>query len=131
MITRRTTLAALPALLGAASSSASSQDGGENLKTFEMDALIAERAESGRPYLPFLDLPTLRCGLYVLPKGGEDGQNPHDADEVYYVLSGKAKIRVEGEVQPVTTGSVIYVKANAEHRFIDIEEETQLLVFFD
>lgn len=102
-----------------------------NLLTFDMDELVAKRALSERPYLPFLDLPSLRCGLYVLPAGGEDGQNPHQTDEVYYVLSGKAKIRVEDEVQAVSTGSVIYVKAHAEHRFIDIEEEIQLLVFFD
>lgn len=99
--------------------------------TFEMDELIAESAKSGRPYLPFLDLPTLRCGLYVLPAGGDDGQSPHETDEVYYVLSGNGKIRVEGEVQPVSAGSVIYVKAHADHRFIDIEEELRLLVFFD
>lgn len=131
MITRRTTLAALPALLGAGASSTSSAQDGTSLETFEMDALINERAESGRPYLPFLNRDTLRCGLYVLAAGAEDGQNPHETDEVYYVLSGKANIRVDGEVRPVTTGTVIFVKAQAEHKFIDIEEEIRLLVFFD
>jgi mannose-6-phosphate isomerase-like protein (cupin superfamily) len=103
----------------------------DNVATFEMEDLLSRRADSGRPYLPFLDRSTLRCGVYVLPAGGEDRQQPHDSDEVYYVLSGRGSIRVDGDVRAVAAGSVIYVKAGADHRFIDIEQELQLLVFFD
>jgi quercetin dioxygenase-like cupin family protein len=136
MVTRRESLTVLASLAGMATSSSwlsaagASQDD-VSVRTFAIDELVSQRASSGRPYLPFLDLPTLRCGLYVLAAGAEDGQSPHDTDEVYYTLSGKAKITVEGEVEPVEAGSVIYVKAHAEHRFVDIEEELRLLVFFD
>lgn len=133
MLTRRKMLSPvgpLSALAALTSPAAANQDG-DDVITFEMDELVSERAASGRPYLPFLNLPTLRCGLYVLPAAGEDKQSPHETDEVYYVVSGRAKIRVEGDVRSVSPGSVIYVKAGAEHRFIDIEEEIRLLVFFD
>lgn len=133
-LTRRSTLfSALAGLAGAIGlrPHASAQDDGDDVLSFEMEELLARRAESGRPYLPFLDRSTLRCGVYVLPAGGEDRQQPHETDEVYYVLSGSASIRVEGDVRHVSAGSVIFVKAGAEHRFIDIEQELQLLVFFD
>ena len=132
MVTRRTAITALPALVGTTSARAASPaQAGDALETFEIDELRARRESSGRPYLPFLDRPTLRCGLYVLPAGGEDRQSPHETDEVYYVLSGRSKIVVDGESRDVSTGSVIFVKAGAEHRFVDIEEDIELLVFFD
>jgi mannose-6-phosphate isomerase-like protein (cupin superfamily) len=69
-------------------------------------------------------------GMYVLPAGGTDPQSPHTEDEVYYVLSGKAQIKVGEEDRAVQAGSIVYVAKNAEHRFHTIEEELTLLVFF-
>ena len=69
-------------------------------------------------------------GLYVLPAGGTDPQSPHTEDEVYYVVSGKAKILVAEENRDVQAGSIIYVEKNVEHRFHSIEEELMILVFF-
>ena len=37
-------------------------------------------------YKEFLRVDALSCGLYRLAAGSEDMQNPHDEDEVYYVL---------------------------------------------
>jgi mannose-6-phosphate isomerase-like protein (cupin superfamily) len=48
-------------------------------------------------------------GLYVLPEEGVDHQEPHEQDEVYYVVSGRAKIEVEGENRDVKAGSVVYI----------------------
>ena len=97
-------------------------------EVFPLADLVAQRKESGRPYLPFLNVPT--TGLYALPAGGTDGQQPHNKDEVYYVIEGRAGITIDSETYPVEPGSVIFVAAHAEHRFHDIEEDLQLLVFF-
>ena len=97
---------------------------------YEIDKLLAERERSGRLYHGFLRVPALHAGVYVLPAGGTDPQSPHDEDEVYYVLRGRAGFRVDGEELSVKPGDVIYVKAGAEHRFHSIEEELELLVFF-
>jgi mannose-6-phosphate isomerase-like protein (cupin superfamily) len=72
----------------------------------------------------------LSVGLYTLPAGGVDDQTPHGEDEVYYVVSGRAKIKVEGEDHPVQPGTVLFVPARAEHRFHDINEELVLVVFW-
>jgi mannose-6-phosphate isomerase-like protein (cupin superfamily) len=69
-------------------------------------------------------------GVYVLPAGGTDPQSPHTEDEVYYVVRGKAQIRVENEDRLVQAGSIVYVAKNVEHRFHSIEEELTVLVFF-
>ncbi len=49
---------------------------------------------------------------------------------MYYVLRGRARMRVGAEDRAVGAGSVIFVAAEVEHRFHDIAEELALLVFF-
>ena len=46
------------------------------------------------------------------------------------MLAGRAELEVEGERQAVEPGSVAFVARRAEHRFIDIVEDLELLVVF-
>ncbi len=50
--------------------------------------------------------------LLSYPPGGQD--------ELYYIISGRAILRVKEEDQPVRPGSIIFVKANVEHHFHSI-----------
>ncbi len=101
-----------------------------SVDAFEIDGLLLERARSGRLYHEFIRTHDLSVGLYVLPAGGTDPQGPHTEDEVYHVVSGRARIRLGEEDRAVTAGSVIFVPADAEHRFHDIKEELVILVVF-
>jgi mannose-6-phosphate isomerase-like protein (cupin superfamily) len=92
--------------------------------------LISQREASSKLYLEFLKVPDLSMGIYVLPAGGSDPQSPHTEDEVYYVISGKAKILVANENRDVQAGSIVYAAKNVAHRFHSIEEELMVLVFF-
>jgi mannose-6-phosphate isomerase-like protein (cupin superfamily) len=94
------------------------------------DTLLAEQREGGEPWLEFLRVPALRAGLYVLAPGAWDHQTPHEEDEIYYVVSGKAKFEAGNSSQDVRAGSLIYVAARQEHRFTDITEELRVLVCF-
>ena len=100
------------------------------MDAFELDALLRVRADSGRPYHEFIRTHDLSVGVYVLPVGGTDPQGPHTEDEVYHVVSGRATIRVGDEDRPVAPGSVVFVGADVEHRFHDIEDELVVLVVF-
>jgi len=100
------------------------------MQAYELTQLIQQRADSNKLYLEFLKVPDLSMGLYVLPAGGTDPQSPHTEDEVYYVVSGKAQIKVADEDRAVQAGSIVYVAKNVEHRFHSIEEELTVLVFF-
>lgn len=97
---------------------------------FDLPTVSAERAQAGKLYQEFLRVPALSAGVYVLPAGGTDPQTPHKEDEVYYVVRGHAKMRVGPEEQVVKSGSVIFIAAQVEHRFFDISEELEVLVFF-
>lgn len=100
------------------------------MEAYEVSQLISQQRESNKPYLEFLKAPDLSMGLYVLPAGGMDPQSPHTEDEVYYVVTGRAEIRVGDEDRAVQAGSIVYVAKNAEHRFHSIEEALTVLVFF-
>ena len=100
------------------------------MQAFELAPLLSQRESSNKSYLEFLKVPDLSMGLYVLPADGVDAQLPHTEDEVYYVLSGVARIQVADEDREVQAGSIVYVAKNVEHRFHSIEEELTLLVFF-
>jgi mannose-6-phosphate isomerase-like protein (cupin superfamily) len=97
---------------------------------FHIDDLSQQRAEKSKLYLEFLRIPAMSAGVYVLPEGGTDPQKPHREDEMYYVVRGRARMQVGSEQAGVRTGSVIFVEAELEHRFYDIEEELEVLVFF-
>src|SRR5215212_406240 len=100
------------------------------MDAFEIDDLLAERRQLQKAYLEFLRVPALSAGLYVLPAGAGDPQQPHTEDEVYYIVGGRGQILVAGESRPVGPGSIVYVKANDQHRFHDITEDLSILVFF-
>ena len=100
------------------------------MDAFEIAAVEADRVAAGRLYHEFLRVPSVSAGLYVLEAGADDPQGPHQQDEIYYVIAGRARIRVAGEDRAVQAGSVVFVAKHVEHRFHSIEERLSLLVVF-
>jgi mannose-6-phosphate isomerase-like protein (cupin superfamily) len=97
---------------------------------FHVNDLTRELAGKGKLYFEFLRVPAMSAGVYVLPKGGTDPQKPHREDEMYYVVRGSARMQIGSDHAEVSDGSVIFVEAELEHKFFDIEEELEVLVFF-
>ena len=100
------------------------------MQAFEINDLRQIQAERGKLYYEFLREASLSLGLYVLPAGGTDPQQPHNEDEVYYVVSGRALITVGEETQAIQPGSTVFVGKHVPHKFHDISEALTLLVFF-
>ena len=96
---------------------------------FQIDDLLRQRSKD-KKYFEFLRVPAMSAGIYVLPKGGADLQKPHREDEMYYVVRGRAHMQIGPDHAEVRAGSIIFVEAELEHRFYDIEEELEVLVFF-
>ena len=64
------------------------------------------------------------------PAGSVDDQTPHGEDEVYHVAAGRARLLIGEEAVPVEPGTVAFVAAGVEHRFVDITEDLDVLVFW-
>jgi mannose-6-phosphate isomerase-like protein (cupin superfamily) len=97
---------------------------------FELRELDNDRAASGRLYEEFLRVPAMSMGLYVLEAGAEDPQSPHNEDEAYIVMAGRAVIDVDGEDRAVGPGSVVFVAAHVPHRFHSISQRLEVMVVF-
>ena len=99
-------------------------------RLFHIDDLSRQRVAKNKSYFEFLRVPAMSAGVYVLPKGGTDPQKPHGEDEMYYVVRGAARMQIGTDHREVCAGSVIFVEAQIEHRFYDIQDDLELLVFF-
>ena len=81
-------------------------------------------------YVEHLSVPDLSVGTYSIPAGGLDDQTPHTEDEIYVVAAGRARIVTAGGSAEIGPGSVIYVPAAEEHRFVDVTEDLCRVVVF-
>lgn len=105
------------------------------MQSFEISNLQSEIERSGERWREFLRVPALSAGLYRLPAGDTDPQQPHTEDEIYYVLRGRARFQAQfgqadGEDREVSPGTVLFVPARVEHRFHSIREDLVVLVIF-
>ena len=97
---------------------------------FLLDDLFAALDATRHDFGEFLRAPGLSLSVAVWAAGAVDDQQPHVEDEVYYVASGRARLRVDLDDHEVAPGSVVYVPAGVEHRFYEISEELRVLVFW-
>ena len=100
------------------------------MQAYQTEKLLAEYENAGMLYLEFLRTNSMSLGIYKLEAGAVDPQTPHDEDEVYYVISGKGKVRVGEEDRKVKPGSIIFVAKQVPHQFHSIEEDLAILVMF-
>jgi mannose-6-phosphate isomerase-like protein (cupin superfamily) len=97
---------------------------------FEVSQLLAGLSSERHDFAEFFRTETLSLTIARWPAGSVDDQQPHTEDEVYYVISGRAVLRVADGRVPVTAGSVVFVAAGVEHRFEEISETLDVLVFW-
>jgi mannose-6-phosphate isomerase-like protein (cupin superfamily) len=96
-------------------------------QTFELEEPQADRSRS---CAEFLRRPGLSMAIYHVSVGGKDPQHPHAADEIYVVLAGRGTLVVEGEKLDVGPGTVVSLDVAADHRFVDVTEDLQVLAVF-
>jgi mannose-6-phosphate isomerase-like protein (cupin superfamily) len=99
---------------------------------FELSDIVARLASDRHDFAEFFRSPSGSLSLTVArwPAGSVDDQQPHTEDEVYYVAAGRAQLNVDGEIAPVGPGSVAFVAAGVEHRFVEIAGDLEVLVFW-
>ncbi len=105
-------------------------EGNEGWQVIDLNELADAEGSDAVSYREFLNVDSMHCGIYRLAAGSKDMQTPHDEDEMYYVLSGRARLKLDDEVREVKPGTLMYVAATQEHSFFEIEEDMVLLVIF-
>ncbi len=65
-----------------------------------------------------------------LKPGGKDTQEPHDSDEIYYIIRGNGYLKINKKDYAVSEGKVFFVAKNVEHNFFGNTEDLIVLYFF-
>lgn len=99
---------------------------------FALSQVARRLAADRHDFTEFFRAPSGGLSLTVArwPAGSVDDQQPHTEDEVYYVWSGRAVLTVGDERLTVEPGSLAFVAAGVEHRFSEISEDLETLVFW-
>src|SRR5205809_805787 len=83
-----------------------------------------------KKYFEFARTSDFSAGVYRIPAGSDDPQKPHNQDELYYVVTGRAQFTAGRRTVAVSPGNVIFVPAREVHRFHEVVEDLEVLVLF-
>ena len=90
----------------------------DNEKLYDLKNLLSNiNNQEGEYFFNFLSKKSMDVGVIKLLKGQEDTQEPHSADEIYYVIKGDGTITINKEKYDIYDGKIIYIPKNVPHRF--------------
>jgi len=92
-------------------------------KIVELGSLMSQLEHEGNYFLDFANLQHLQAGILRLEPQEEDIQEPHQFDEIYYVIGGDGFILINNKKYTIKDYSFIYVPANTKHRFFGNSKE--------
>ena len=97
---------------------------------FNLDDYV-EKIKNGNSFFhTFINRDSLAAGVLMLQPGEEDTQEPHESDEVYYVISGNGYLKIKDKDYAVSTGKLFFVAKDVEHFFHGNTAELKVLYFF-
>ena len=101
-------------------------------ETYSLSTLERNRRTNENVWHPFLNVPTMQMGLYMLPKAlGGDDTLTHTFDEVNIVTKGTATFKIGDEEIELKPGSIVYVKDGNGHSFHSLSEDFDVLIVFE
>ena len=100
------------------------------MEPIQINNVVEQLEQEDELFNEFLRRDSMSLEVYRLEAGATDPQDPHTEDEVYYIVTGSAKIRIGDDVHPVEPSDIIFVEREIDHYFFDIESELVTLIFF-
>ncbi len=97
---------------------------------FDTNEYLKNLANNDSYFHTFLNRENIAAGILRLEPGEEDTQEPHESDEVYYVVRGDGFLDIGGKNYQVSEGMSYFVAKNIEHRFHGNTKELVVVYFF-
>jgi len=97
---------------------------------FDLSTFLEKIKQSSSYFYTFINRDSLAAGILVLQAGEEDTQEPHDNDEVYYIISGDGFLKIKEKDYKVSKDKVFFVAKDVEHHFHGNKKELKVLYFF-
>ena len=97
---------------------------------YDVDNYIEKIKNKNTYFHTFINRDTLAAGLLVLQPGEKDTQEPHESDEVYFVIKGDGFLKIKDKDYLVSKNKMYFVAKNIEHYFHGNSKELVVLYFF-
>ncbi|MDE1829459.1 MAG: cupin domain-containing protein [Thaumarchaeota archaeon] len=97
---------------------------------FDTKEYLQKIARGDSYFYTFLNQENIAAGILRLAPGEEDTQEPHDSDEVYYVVKGDGFLDIGGKNYTVSDGMSYFVGKEIPHRFHGNTHELVVVYFF-
>ncbi len=72
----------------------------------------------------------MSVGVLVLKPGENYTQEPHDSDEIYYILDGNGFLEIDDEHHRIKKGQAYFVAKDVQHHFYGNTKNLSVLYFF-
>ncbi len=97
---------------------------------YDVSKYIEKIKNSNEYFHTFINTQNLSAGVLVLQPGEEDTQEPHETDEVYFIIKGNGFLKIKNKDYPVEQNKMYFVAKNVEHFFNGNKKELVVLYFF-
>lgn len=97
---------------------------------YNISKYIDKVKNSNEYFNTFINTENLAAGVLVLQADEEDTQEPHDSDEVYYIIKGDGFLKIKNKDYSVEPNKMYFVEKKVEHFFHGNKKELTVLYFF-
>lgn len=98
---------------------------------FDTKEYLKEIKKNNEVYFhTFINRQSLAAGILFLKPGEQDTQEPHNEDELYYIISGDGYLRINKKNYQISEGKSFFVGKNTPHNFFGNKKELTVLYFF-
>ncbi|MDH3766534.1 MAG: cupin domain-containing protein [Nitrosopumilus sp.] len=97
---------------------------------FDLTSYLGKIKKSSSYFYTFINKSSLAAGLLLLQPGEKDTQEPHDNDEIYYVISGDGFLKIKNKDYKISKDKIFFVEKNVDHYFHGNSKELKVLYFF-
>ena len=78
----------------------------------------------------FINKDSLATGILILKPGEKDTQEPHESDEVYFIISGNGFLKIKNKDYEISKDKLFFVGKDVPHYFHSNTKELKVLYFF-
>ncbi|MDH3490239.1 MAG: cupin domain-containing protein [Nitrosopumilus sp.] len=97
---------------------------------FNLDDYVKKIKNKNSYFDTFVNRDSLAVGVLVLQPEEKDTQEPHQSDEMYYVISGNGYLKIKDKNYTVSKGKLFFVAKEVPHFFHGNTVELKVLYFF-
>jgi len=97
---------------------------------FDLSTYLGKIKKSSTYFHTFINRDSLAAGVLVLQPGEQDTQEPHQSDEVYFIISGDGFLKIQNKDYKISKDKLFFVAKNVEHNFYGNTKELKVLYFF-